>query len=408
MFTRVLAILAVMHATFSLPATAGSDGNSSGEQAAPEQRLKTAAARIESAHISPVFQQLESAPLASDLSAGQIELSRRLERLAKDVLKSMVLRGLDGKTLPSQAELADRLGDHGRELRQAVVARTEAILLRFILVPDQTKKIVGVVTKKLPPPPVSRYGPFREAARIRVEGIDNYNGLLMLELAGLQKGRVSYLFKVYLDKDGGPVNATAEQDRIGRELEALTRDILRPWFEKHVLYVERPMDEFELERHLSSRWQPWNKRCDELVAYTESILTHAVLSGSQSDRLLKNYWKTYHRFALVDPDLGSRLGLTNSQRASIIDEIHNYDATQEDASFGLEPKVQFWRGLKDEAGRDLAVLAAQEYKGRMAAAEERIMEVLKPAQMRRLRALIDERVPAREAQGVQGKEQAPE
>ena len=52
MFTRVLAILAVMHATFSLPATAAGYGNSSGEQVVTAETLKTEAARIESAHIS--------------------------------------------------------------------------------------------------------------------------------------------------------------------------------------------------------------------------------------------------------------------------------------------------------------------------------------------------------------------
>ena len=104
--------------------------------------LKAEAARLERGSISDVFADLGNPGEIGRLrlSAEQADLARRLDQAALAVVRAWLLRGLDSGTPPLTAELAERLGEPGGRLRNAVAAHSEAVAREAVLTRHQNRK----------------------------------------------------------------------------------------------------------------------------------------------------------------------------------------------------------------------------------------------------------------------------
>jgi hypothetical protein len=97
--------------------------------------------RFPASELFGILTSPEKGPL--DLSAGQIELVRRLEEVTRAVCRGWLVRGLGdappkGNDPPSQ-DLMNRLSERGELLRASVVAHAELIALSAILSNDQAE-----------------------------------------------------------------------------------------------------------------------------------------------------------------------------------------------------------------------------------------------------------------------------
>ena len=380
-----------------------------------KDRLRAEAAEVEKAEVSPLFAALPR--LAGDptfrLREEQIQHCRKLEALARDVVRAWLLRGLDRESLPEASEMEDRLSGPGTKLREAIFAHFEAMAFQGILTPEQLHlwlKTSGAKPRRplhgrleLPteevPPDSKTSDELAFTLKAYVMNL-NRSGQVFDAILGsywvdseFPKG----LDEVALAKMAPELKANYEpadlpraalepdQYLLARRLDDLTKKIAVAW-------VIRGLDDKPAPSRpdLVDRFTRRLAVVDVLDAHAEAIALEGILKPDQADRCLAVVWSRMGVQSLLDPSLSTRLRLTRAQQEQIKSMIAEKES-------GIIEMRKFYTvmtrdrlenpGTAEENSAKIKQFD-QEAQRQMEASDAAILAVLKPWQSRRLKQVM--------------------
>lgn len=371
-----------------------------------KDRLKAEAAQVETAAVSPLFTAIPrlAADPAFRLQDGQVQLCRRLETLARDLVRSRLLRGLDREPPPEAVELEARLSDRGVKLREAIFAHTEEMALQGILSPEQSLRWLTTAGVK---PRLSLRG---RVKRNVADVSSNQQNVAQLtsELRTLARSfpRSGQVFEVILGQlwidsefpdgvhqidpevrakiDAGnlpEVELEPDQRRLAQRLDELTKDIVAAWMVRGLDDKPGPSRPALVERLLRAP-----VTVDALDAHAEAIALEGILKPDQSGRCLAVLWIRMGVQSLLDPSLSAQLKLTRSQREQIESMIEGKEKLLREIQEATSP-LQVARLNDPDLDASLEAFN-REVHGQSRVADAAVLEVLTPSQSRRLRQLL--------------------
>jgi len=220
-----------------------------------EARIRAEAAKVDRAEVSPLFGAITGPAADPELSLRdeQVQLCRKLEALARDVVRAWMLRGLDADPPPQASRLEARLADQGKKLREGVFDQAEAMALEGILGPEQARAWYEKSRTKPRPRQPSRTGAragdppaetetaetLSRALRVTVGDLGRSGSVFALALGApwvegvhpegfenLDPARQRELMK---ERDMPQVVLSSEQAGLLRRLDGLTREIVAAW-----------------------------------------------------------------------------------------------------------------------------------------------------------------------------------
>jgi hypothetical protein len=309
-----------------------------------------------------------------------------------------LLRGLDSEPRPSTKELAARLGDSGKRDREAIIAHAESMALEGVLRSDQARVLRQRAGRKATSMLPGRHRFTRNPSSEVIHSVGDLKAAVK-EVQSLYTGpggvSSDFLQAAVIQIAEGDT-PTKEQLQLGKNLR-LSQDQLELVARLNRLSCEvvvyRLSQEFaRSDRQLSddgaADWFDAKIRLvDSFVAHAESLLLQAILSPAQTEALLAYHWRALGPVALTDPELASRLGLASTQRAMLVEQMNErriiYDETVVHLSGLMES-----RGEKDQFGRDIGLLAADERARTKSEADWLVWSVLTPAQLRKLDQIV--------------------
>lgn len=330
--------------------------------AAIEARIRTEAAKVERAEVSPLFTAITGSKPDPELHLRyeQVELCRKLESLARAVVRGWMLRGLDADPPPQASQLEARLADQGEKLHEGVFAQAEAMALEGILGPEQAsawyeKSHTKPRSRQLsrtgvragdPPAETETAETLSRALRVTVGDLGHSGAVFDLTLAppwldklhpegfeSLEPARRQELMK---EPNSPQVLLTPEQAGSLRRLDDLTRQIV-------AAYLVRGLDDQPPPSRatLARRRQFFNLVADSLYSRAEVIGFEAILTPGQAGRIIAILWTRMGPSALLDPMLSSKLKLTRAQREEIRDLLASkYQAIKKIGSASLPISVE--------------------------------------------------------------------
>ncbi len=352
-------------------------------------KLRNKAVELGHSPLSNLFAAIlrREAGIPTNLTTVQIELAGRLDLLGRDVIQAWLVRGLDKDPLPLEAELADRLGRRGDEVRQSTVAHLEAMALQMILTPAQaarwqkeagqpsTVKLSGRYRTAPAPVPWPPQSPQQLFEMVRTEANK------------WEQGYASpYLMFLCGDVGGAWRGNSAEQKGLCRRLDVLTRDTARAWVMRGLEDRNPPIDD------LADRLDDRGRRLrTSVIAHAESVAARAILTPDQLESYLKFYWKSAGVEALLDSELAHRLKLTHAQRTEISSRIEAELSFVNQAHANLIPDLDnnLVRQLHGEPGStDQMNLLKREMQSLSNEGDAVIWSVLSPAQLKEAEQIL--------------------
>ena len=253
-------------------------------------------------------------------------MARRLDETARAVLRNWLLRGLDDEQVPPRAELAERLGDSGIQLRVRVISHAEAIAGEGILSPDQARRWRPGY------PPAGRlmdgrYALFSAALNTPPKTAFDADSMIRATAAQLIEGRfpASQIFGIIVTRDGGLAGLTIEEARLARDLDELARAACRNCFLRGMGDPPPPgLDPEPPTEDQADRLTGAGLRLRaSVVAHAESIALLAVLRPDHSESALRQFWRRTGVESLLDPELASRLRLSRHQQEEVLAGLAN-------------------------------------------------------------------------------------
>jgi len=408
---RIAAVVVALASPITPPSLAQGPGP---KAPAPRESLASIRARIEAeaakvgrAEVSPLFTAIigPAADPGLRLRDEQVQLCRKLEALARDVVRGWMLRGLDAAPPPQAGQLEARLADQGKKLREGVFAQAEAMGLEGILGPEQARAWYEKSHTKPRPRQSSRtgvraYDPPAETEtaetlsrglRVTVGDLGRSGSVFALALGmswvdqvhpegfeNLDPARRRELMK---EKGMPQVVVSPEQAGLLRRLDGLTREIVAAWLVRG-LDDQPPPSRASLAR----RRQIFPLIADALYTRADAIGLEAILAPEQAKRFLAVLWTGMGPSALLDPMLSSRLKLTRAQREEIQDLIASkYQAVKEFGMAGLSVST---KAHAHPELKDLLRAMDLEAQDRRMQADATIYSVLTPSQMRTMTRLL--------------------
>jgi hypothetical protein len=370
-----------------------------GETAEIKKGLQKEVSRLDNESPSTMLARLtgpDQAGAESRLSAEQMGLVVRLDKLTRAILGDWLLRGLEKS---DSKDLVERLTDRGLRVRKEIVAHAEAIALEGILTPDQVDRLRSNST----PREASKSGPQRDRANQRQRPSSKKSSRAALskkEFDELRSTIDSLIATMYINSDSVSeyfssltakdalveLQLSSEQSQLIGQLDQLTRNIIRSWMLRGLDGKKPPID---LADRVSDRGREWTKR---IIAHAEAMVTRGLLTPVQAEASKRRLWRQMGSRALLDRELASRLRLTREQVDEIAIRVANKARVTEDSDRNLGP----FRALV-LTNMELARQADREIRRRIVQADGLIWDVLDPFQMDRLEELVQPRanLPAR-------------
>jgi hypothetical protein len=364
-------------------------------------KIQAEAATLTKGPVSGVFDTLTSdvGKASLRLTKEQLEFSRRLEELVRAILKAGLIRGLDTRPLPSATELATRLDEVNKRHRQAVIPHAEAMALEGILSADQASPLRKATGRRRTGTLSGRYGPSRQPCSQVIHSVAELEELGVKQEQALLTGpggMSSEFFQevvVYRDIGGKFSTEQGQLEKIlklsGEQLDLASRlnrlncDILTEWFSRRLR-----ADKARLADEQAADWfDATSLLRDSFVAHAETLLLRGILSPSQADALLAFDWRHAGPSALADPELASRLNLSRTQRAALVEQLNNRRLIHDEIVVNLSQLMEF-HGKNDELGRDIGVAAGEEKQRVVAEADSLVWSVLTPSQLRKLNQIL--------------------
>lgn len=406
-FAAAVATLVALVASSSLAQQSHSNQATPREPVgAIEDRLKAEAARIEKAEVSPLFTALPR--LAGDpafrLQEGQIQLCRKSQALARDIVRAWLLRGLDRKSSPEAGKLEARLSNRGVKLREGIFSHVEEMALRGILTPEQSRlwltrsgakprrPLRGRVEVQIPniPPDSQTSADLARDLKSQAKGLPRSGEVFVVILGRLwideeyPDGVDKIDPKVkesFLDGDLPAVVLDPDQTGLARRLDELARNIIATWMVRGLDDKPAPSRPALVERIMRKPLF-----ADTLCAHAEAIALEGILKPDQSDRCLAIVWNGLGVRSLLDSSLSTRLKLTRSQREEIKSRIENKEESAREIDEAFTPFQLHRFDTAETAAK--AEEFSQEVHRQAKAADAAIFDLLTPSQSRRLKQLI--------------------
>jgi hypothetical protein len=346
-------------------------------------RVERLASEILSNSVSDYFTLLTGLAQTDStaLSAKQVELTGRFDKLARSVLSEMLLRDLGKAT---RSELARRLSKDGQKQREEIVVCVESIVTHTILSKRQEDRIRKALGRKIGHSAPSRYG--RQGCGLKKATStpeELQEAILEVDLCLTQRS-LSNLFGMTLQEknDFGVVNPDPRRNELAREFDELARDAVKYNF-SNAFNVKLEKLGFE---ECSKRYQAWDGMRDAVVALSEIILLDGILSEEEAERALRTYWRKNWQWALLDPTLTGRLGMTKTQVTEVARRIRLRTEFRENCANNLLAEKYF-----DEEGIDITDRVYKERKMMVGNADAYIFEPLKKKQLQDFLILINEK-----------------
>jgi hypothetical protein len=388
-------------------------------------KLKAEAARLETGPASDLFAALIEPGGAArlKLSASQVRLVGELDRLARDVQRAWLLRGLDGKRQISSTTLADRLNENGTALRAGLVRHAEAIVLEMALEPIQANRLLRQSHRRATGLLAGRYPPIRVPTD---EGPPHGKGRFDEIIRGTirwwaeHKYPMSILYEILRSPpERRMLEISNEQAELIDRLDEIVRNVRGDWLARALEGAERPPRERWAEPPTPMMVDRLSEKGERLrtsvVAHAEAITLAGVLEPEQTARAKRHLWSqsgarsvddprmaaSREILAILDPEVSSAIRVTPSQREDLISRLEDRAALvhQLHGELGaLEPEL-----IAACRGKDLMTEAeaAAAYEGllksagdRLAGCEEAVWEVLSTGQIRAFRRLVREPGPS--------------
>ncbi|MFI5454082.1 MAG: hypothetical protein ACHRXM_01385 [Isosphaerales bacterium] len=344
-------------------------------------RIRAEATRLENTPASEVFELLggDQAKDSLGLTEQQISYARRLDKLVRAVLKSALVRGQGESRPPSQTELAERLGEAGKRVRQALIAHAEAMVLEAVLTPKQASRFRQKLRRRPSHLLTGRYGLYRISGCIPVDSMDRFTLEMEQERRALDHGPLSHLFAILADHTKTPVKLSSEQVGLTHQLDRLNRDILSAWQSRNLIADRYPNSDWD-----AADWfAVWDKLRNSFIAHSEALVLDGVLTPLQAESFLGIYWRSMGPLALSDPKLAQVLKLSQTQRGLILEGLIRWEAIRDEALlFGIRGRTE--AGELDARGRDRGRLAVEAERYLLAEADWEVWSVLTPAQLKML------------------------
>lgn len=389
----------------------GSNAPNTRSAGALEARLRAEAARVQKVPASELFAALSDlgADEALRLSKTQAELVARLDQFGRDVESAWLIRGLDGQARPPDAELAERLAEPGQRLRAGVVWQIEAIALESVLEPGQAKCLLAKSHRRPPKQMVDEYRSFSVpvgATPTANRGHAYRQIRSMIAMLAAPTYHPSELGKIFLD-EGRALGFSAAQTELMRRLDKLTRDVTKDWLARGLDGPEpRPTDPEWLNpvpSKMEDRLSEEGRRLRvSLLLRSEAITLVGILKPEQAFSSKRLLWSrcsldlldaraggSHGISALLDPEVGTRLGLSKAQRDDLgarIDELRVLAQGLHGQVF--EAKMATQSNLNDGGflADEQAVVSAA--RAQIRQAEQAVWDVLRPRQRRAFQQLI--------------------
>ncbi len=346
-------------------------------------RLQAEADRLSNSPASALFGSLtnERGKALFRLTDKQISLTRRLDEWARAMLKEQLLRGLQEPSPPPAEDLARRLGGEAERLREELIGHAEAMVLGVILDPDQARQVQRRVRRRPVPAPVNRYGPYRLTGCQPVETSAQLQSELDQERRVLEHGHTSYLFASLGAQDHSQRRLSASQIQLGGRLDQLSREILLGRLSREAVADRVP----EADWDAAAWFDAWDRRRGGFVAHAEALLLRGVLTPKQSEDLLISFWRSMGPLALWDPQLADYLKLTQTQRFLLPERFAKRVFLEEEAA-GL--MALLGSKERDQLGREVGQVAREHKQRLLAEADWAVLEILTPAQLKRLNRVM--------------------
>lgn len=276
-------------------------------------RRQVEVAREGGAELSKLFTALASPRVKAEvaLSPEQADLIGRLDVLTRDIVRgSLILPADNPRPRPGPGTAGQ-----GISVRDRLIAHAEAIAVEGILTPRQSGRLKKASDTKASPllPPVA--GPV-VARSADDESTTAELVLALRDQAASLHPHAGRAFSVLLGRQGRVlgIELTKEQaDLIGR-LDALTVTIFRRW-------LTRGLDSDPLPRRAvlaQRRWEGGERVRDRLFAHAAAIALQGIITKEQAERVLSVVWRQMGPWALLDPELASRLRLSKAQRQQVL------------------------------------------------------------------------------------------
>jgi len=230
-------------------------------------KARAEASRLERTPASALFDALNSerGKTSLHLSEEQVEFSRRLDEVVRAVLKASLVRGLDAAIPPPSAEVAARLGEAGKQVRQAIVSHAEAMVLESILTPRQASRVRKAYKVMPAAPLVGRYRASRRPAAEVLQSVTELKDVMEHEQRSLSasNGRSSSLFEVVVlfrvppgRQAEGTFSAaelellrtlklSIEQIGLANRLDRLNCDVLHAWLSRNLFADISRLEDWE-------------------------------------------------------------------------------------------------------------------------------------------------------------------
>jgi len=360
--------------------------------------------QLETGHVSDFFAALckpDDARNPARLSREQAELIRRLDDVGRDAVRIWLTRLLKQGTPSLTADQVERF-------RAGIIAHAEAVAREAILTPAQARRWRAVVTLPAERPLVGRYPLFAETVsdNLPPDNLRRARNEIHCEAVYLSRQgdpAASELFTSVLTggKDAIP-RLTAEQSGLIQRLEKLARDAQREWLLRGISKEQPPKELWnepptrEMIDRVSDRGKQHRA---SVVAHAEAIALAAVLEPEQAEASKRLTWGRTGVFALFDPELAARLGLSRAQREEIATQLEGRAVVWYQAHDSLADRLH----EAGEAERSGQISGAERlqlddrlrkaFDGEMAQHEQSVWEVLRASQLTALKRILS-RAPA--------------
>jgi hypothetical protein len=324
-----------------------------------KQRLLIEAGRIE----PPKYIDNASA------SPEAAKLAGRLSDLARDLQIAWLKRGLDDLTPPS--DLAERLSDEGVARRKKIVADVGRIATQTLTgaIPQTGREVgKGKPPTSRAPGAHNKSGTGRAAEPIGPEQLEEFAGV-----------HCSMKFNfIEQHSTETPCLLTLEQISLSNRLDEIVRVCLIHWGKEHLTAAE-----------IAKGWPNHARRlADSLTDIADSILFQTILDSEQVEKFKRAYWKSRGLASLIDPELGSRLGISRDQRemikAALGERTRNAIESKESTLITMDNRSLAER---EQTGAELNAIRYQQ----QAASDESILELLTATQVSKINQLLGEK-----------------
>ncbi len=382
--------------------TTGQDavGGPPGSDVALISKIRSELRRLETGRSSDFFAALSNPDNAGNpnrLTGEQAELIRRLDDVGRDSVRIWLTRLLKEGT-PSLA------ADQVEPIKDRIIAHAEAVAREAILTPAQARRWRTTVTRPAVRPLAGRYPLFPKSVSDNPPPDTLARARNEIWCEAVYVGRpggeppASELFTAVLagGKDAIPA-LTAEQSGLIRRLEKLARDAQREWLLRGISKEQPPKELWnepptrEMVDRVSDRGMQHRA---SVVAHAETIALNAILAPEQAEASKCRMWRRTGVFALFDPELAARLGLSRAQREEIATQLearavvwreeHDSRAVQSMQVGHAELSGQLSRAERQQLDDQLR----QVFDGEVARYDQSVWDVLRPSQLRALKRIL--------------------